>query len=162
MKIALLLIFAISLPAQAGWLDDFTTAVGGHIGDIKSRFKEDEMVEGKTVAHGMFRDKDRGQDSFHRGSGQVYIVETDQGKFVQLAPNFDSTPGPDYHVYVSKDRNVDHEDRFDLKKQTELGKLSKGSGASFYRLPEGVDVNSVTIWCKAFGEFITSADVMPK
>lgn len=38
------------------------------------------------------------------------------------------------------------------------GKLVKGSGASYYKLPENLSFKSVTIWCKAFNEFIMSAD----
>lgn len=158
-KIAL--IFAIALlphVSQAGFFDDIATAVGGHIDDIQSRFEDDQIVEGKTLSSTQFRENDRGQDSLHHGSGTVTIVETEEGRFIQLGTDFTSTPGPDYHVYISQDANVDHEDRFAKDRQIELGKLVKGSGASFYKIPDGVDFQSVTIWCKAFGEFITSAD----
>lgn len=144
--------------AHAGLFDDLTTIVGGHVSDIKSRFKDDQLIEGEIVAQTAFREEDRGQDALHHGSGSVLLVEAEDGRYIQLAPDFDSTPGPDYHVYVSTDTNVDHEDRFDKSKQIELGRLIKGSGASFYKLPEGVEFSSVTIWCKRFGEFITSAD----
>ena len=86
------------------------------------------------------------------------MVNTPEGRFIQLAPDFSSTPGPDYHVYVSPDTNIDHEDRFDKAKQTELGRLIKGSGASYYKIPDNTEFQSVTIWCKAFNEFIMSAD----
>ena len=86
------------------------------------------------------------------------VIHAPEGRLIQLAPNFSSTPGPDYHVYISQDSNVDHEDRFDKATQIELGRLIKGSGASYYEIPESTEFQSVTVWCKAFNEFIVSAD----
>ena len=148
----------VSITARASWLDNITTVVGGHISDLQSRFTDDQLIDGNIVARAQFRENDRGQDALHHGSGSVLIVNTAEGRFIQLAPDFSSTPGPDYHVYVSQDVNVDHEDRFMPANQVELGRLIKGSGASFYKIPDDTQVQSVTIWCKAFSEFITSAD----
>ena len=156
----LLLSLALLLPlkAQAGWLDSIGTIVGGHIGDIKSRFTDDEVIDGDMIAKTMFRNDDRGQDALHRGSGTLILVSNDDGNYIQIGPDFTSTPGPDYHVYISTATNIDHEERFEAADQIELGRLLKGFGASYYKLPEGSDFQSVTIWCKAFNEFITSAD----
>ncbi len=159
-----ILIFALTLPSysvHSSWLDDIKTVVGGHISDIQSRFKDDQLIDGKIIARAQFRENDRGQDTLHHGSGSVLVVETPEGRFIQLAPDFSSTPGPDYHVYVSQDTNIDHEDRFVKAKQTELGRLIKGSGASYYMIPDNTNFQSVTIWCKAFNEFIMSADFKP-
>ena len=130
---------------HASWLDDISTAVGGHISDIKSRFADDQLIDGDILAKTTFRENDRGQDTLHHGSGGVFIVDTAEGRYLQLAPDFSSTPGPDYHVYISQDTNVDHEDRFVKENQIELGRLIKGSGASYYKLPENSEFQSVTI-----------------
>ena len=143
---------------HAGWLDDLSTAVGGHFKDLTSRFSADQLIDGDIVAQTNFREEDRGQDTLHHGSGTVLVINTPEGLFLQLGPDFSSTPGPDYHVYVSQDINVDHEDRFIKASQVELGRLIKGSGASYYKLPENTQFQSVTVWCKAFNEFIVSAD----
>lgn len=148
----------ISLSVQAGWLDDISTIVGGHVSDLTSRFTDDQLVDGDILARGKFRENDRGQDALHHGSGTALVINTPEGRYVQLAPDFSSTPGPDYHVYVSQDINVDHEDRFVKANQIELGRLIKGSGASYYKIPADTEFRSVTIWCKAFDEFIMSAD----
>jgi len=148
----------VSSFAHAGWLDDISTAVGGHISDFKSRFADDQLIDGDIVAQTTFRENDRGQDALHHGSGTVMVIDAHEGRFIQLAPDFSSTPGPDYHVYISQDSNVDHEDRFNKSSQVELGRLVKGSGASFYKIPENTEFQSVTVWCKAFNEFIVSAD----
>lgn len=151
----------VSLSAHANWFSDISTIVGGHISDIQSRFADDQLIEGDIVARGTFREDDPGQDALHHGSGSVFIVNTPDGRYLQLAPDFSSTPGPDYHVYVSQDTQVDREARFLKANQTELGKLVKGSGASYYKIPADMEFNSVTIWCKAFNEFIVSADFEP-
>ena len=158
------LIIALTLApysVHADWLDNIKTAVGGHISDLMSRFKDDQLIDGEIIARAKFRENDRGQDTLHHGSGSAFVVEAPEGRFIQLAPDFSSTPGPDYHVYVSQDTNVDHEDRFVKARQIELGRLIKGSGASYYKLPDNTDFQSVTIWCKAFNEFIMSADFKP-
>lgn len=160
--VLLISLVPISFSAYSGWLDDISTAVGGHISDLKSRFKDDQLIDGDIIARTRFRENDRGQDTLHHGSGSVYLVDTAEGLFVQLAPDFSSTPGPDYHVYVSRDTNVDHEDRFMKANQIELGRLIKGSGASYCKIPDNTEFQSVTIWCKAFNEFITSADFQLK
>ena len=156
-----LVLFSLALithPAHASWLDSISTVVGGHISDLQSRFKDDQIIDGIIISRAQFREDDRGQDALHHGAGSVLIVETPEGRFIQLAPDFTSTPGPDYHVYISPDTNIDHEDRFEKSNQIELGRLVKGSGASYYKIPENADFQSVTIWCKAFSEFIVSAD----
>ena len=158
-KIILFLTVALApYTAKAGVFDSLKTVVGGHIDDLQSRFMDDQFIEGTEVARAQFRQDDRGQDTLHNGAGTVTIVETDDGRFLQLGSDFSSTPGPDYHVYISQDRHVDHEDRFDKSRQIELGRLVKGSGASYYKIPADTEFKSITIWCKAFGEFIVSAD----
>ncbi len=148
----------VSYSVHANFFDNLKTVVGGHISDLQSRFKDDQLIDGKITAQASFRENDRGQDTLHHGSGSALVVETPEGRFIQLAPDFTSTPGPDYHVYISQDTMVDHEDRFVKANQTELGRLVKGSGASYYKIPDDTEFQSVTIWCKAFNEFIMSAD----
>lgn len=44
----------------------------------------------------------------------------------------------------------------------EIGKLKSFSGSQVYRVPESVDfagLKSVAVWCKTFGQLITSADL---
>lgn len=158
-KILLIIGFALTpYSAHAGLFDSVKTIVGGHIDDIASRFEDDQFVKGDVVAQVKFREDDRGQDMLHHGSGTVQLIKNSDGQFIQLGTDFSSTPGPDYHIYISQDIAIDHEDAFIKKNQIELGRLIKGSGATFYQLPDGAKFQSVTIWCKAFGEFIVSAD----
>jgi hypothetical protein len=83
---------------HADFLDNLSTAVGGHFKDLKSRFSADQVIDGDIVAETSFREDDRGQDALHHGSGTVLVINTPEGRFLQLGPDFSSTPGPDYHV----------------------------------------------------------------
>ena len=134
------------------------TVVFGHIQDAASRFTPDEQLSEGVLTHkGVIRENDPGQDAIHRAGGTVTIID---GKTIQLNADFWSTVGPDYHVYISSDLDIVDEASFKASSQIELGRLSKGKGASEYESPVKLNNDvSVTIWCKAFGEFIGSANV---
>ena len=60
------------------------------------------------------------------------------------------------------DKKIVDEQSFNSVEQIELGKLVKGSGASFYEVPAHINVQhiqSITIWCKRFGQFMGSTNV---
>ena len=165
MKYILLSLALITGTAQAGLLDTITTVVGGHVSDAVNRFNaEDQVVQGTVIKEGSIREDDPGQDFLHNAKGSVSLIEKDGTYYVQLGSDFDSSPGPDYHVYVSTSASITKESDFNSTVQHELGELLQGKGASFYEvtLPRGVhakSIQSVTIWCKAFGEFIGSATI---
>ena len=163
MKPLLILLYLISSGVYAqGFWNDITTAVGGHIKDIKGRYQDDQIINGNTIASGVFNEEADGQDLAHNGNGSVTIKTHNQRKYVQLGKDFYSSPGPDYHVYVSDKQNINNETDFFNAKQIELGALIKGSGATYYVLPADIDIlaNSVTIWCKEFKEYIASANIV--
>ena len=135
------------------------TAIVGHVKDVIERVTvADEMVDGAVLATAMFREDDRGVDAAHWTQGSASIITMDGKRYIQLNEDFNSGLAPDLYVYVSTDTMVDHEDAFNMDTQVEVSKLTKGSGSSFYELPEGLTVSSVTIWCKRFGAFMGSAD----
>ena len=152
-------------PAQAGILDDIKTAITGHVEDAKSRFTDDEIIESMIlISDGIFDETADGQDFAHWAKGSVSIVHGDDGKnYVQLNSDFNSGPLPDGHVYISLlDSDINNESDFNFDTQIDLGKLKKGKGASYYEIPNHLPaslIKSVTIWCKAFSEYIGSADV---
>ena len=137
------------------------TIVFGHARDAISRIiPQDEIASGIISHRGDIRDDDPGQDALHRASGTVTIEIIDGDTFVRLGEDFTSTPGPDYHVYISDTLNVVDEQSFLATEHMELGRLVRGKGASVYVLPrEPYNDISITIWCKAFVEFIGSANV---
>ena len=149
------------MTAQAISLGDIGTIIGGHVDDIQSRFSADEVITGEVISSGMFKEDARGQDTFHRAGGGVSLLSVDGKYFVQLNEDFWSTPGPDYHVYISTRTNIQDRRDFRASDAVELAPLKKGSGASFYEISgiHPTEIESVTIWCKRFGAFIGSADL---
>ena len=156
-KIAILSLLLFCMPAgNAQILDVFR----GHIQDIKSRFGDHQKIDGQIQKNGMIDTTAKGQDLIHNSSGTWSLVRVGQQLYLQSGEDFRSSPGPDYHVYVSDGAAIKDNDEFSSK-QVEVGRLIKPNGASYYLLKtEDVkDVASVLIWCKKFKEYIGSADL---
>ena len=145
--------------ASAGIFGDVWTAITGHVDDIKDRRSDDTFAPGAPIKTSKFRENDPGQDVAHWVTGLLFIVEYQGTRYVQLGTDFEAGLAPDLYIYVSTTPNIIDEDSFFNSEQIELGKLTKGSGASFYELPPNIDPSSVTIWCKAFSQFMGSANV---
>ena len=135
--------------------------VVGHTQDLISRTTSDQIIHGNQLSIGIFDETSDGRDAAHWANGTVKVVENNGKRYVQLSEDFVSGPLPDGHVYVSASKDINNNQDFDTTVQIELGKLIKGSGASYYEIPTDVVVNSVTILCKRFHVFISSADVSP-
>ena len=100
-------------------------------------------------------DRDReGSDYFHWGKGDVRIFESTITFKGELAP------GPDYRLYLAP-RYVENEAEFlAIKAQSlEVGPVKTFNGFAFNNVSALGDpaLNTLVIWCEAFGEFITSA-----
>lgn len=146
-------------PANAQILD----AVRGHVKDIKARFSDHQKIEGQVLKVGTIDTKAKGQDLVHNSSGSWTLVRVGQKLYLQSGEDFRSSPGPDYHVYVSNRPAIKDNDQFSIE-QVEVSRLAKPNGASYYLL-ESSDANevaSILIWCKQFKEYIGSADLLPK
>ena len=140
--------------------DTLYSAIKGHTTDIVERVTvEDETVAGLAVAYGDFRENDPGNDAAHWVEGSVSVIwdELTGKHYIQLEENFQAGLAPDLYVYVSmSDTPIVDEETFFASTQIELGKLTKGSGASVYELPDNVLPTQVTIWCKRFSQFMGS------
>ncbi len=148
----------ISTSASAQLLD----AIRGHAQDLKSRFESNQKVEGDILKRGQIDKNAKGQDLIHNSSGEWTLVKVGDQLFLQSSENFRSSPGPDYHIYISNKPAIKDNDEFSSQ-QVEVSRIKKPNGAAFYLLktqnPE--DVNSVLIWCKQIKEYIGSADLLP-
>ena len=158
----ILILVILALVGSIIYTSSLTEVLIGHVEDVKSRYTDDLIKEGNVLRHGIFNEDARGSDAFHNGSGSVTARTADGERFVQLETDFNSTPGPDYYVYSSSTQNIQTIEDFDnASNVVELGKLLKGSGASFYGVPnDDVSLASITIVCKRFHVFITSADLI--
>jgi hypothetical protein len=158
-KIFLFLILMASAHAHAQIFD----AIRGHTQDIKARFSDHQTISGEVVKEGEIDTSAKGQDFLHQSSGTWSVVRVGNDLYLQSSENFSSSPGPDYHVYVSSGAAIKDNDQFD-DMQIEVAPLTKPNGAAYYKLATNdIDtVNSVLIWCKQFNEYIGSADLKAK
>lgn len=151
-----LLLLPISSSAQL--LD----AIRGHAQDIKSRFEGNQKAEGDILKRGQIDKNAKGQDLIHNSSGEWLLVKVGDQLFLQSSEDFRSSPGPDYHIYISSKPAIKDNDEFSAQ-QIEVSRIKKPNGAAFYLLktqnPE--NINSMLIWCKQFKEYIGSADLRP-
>lgn len=148
----------LPLSASAQLLD----AIRGHIEDIKLRFDNHQKIEGDIIKQGQIDPNAKGQDFLHSSSGDWSVIKVGNQLYLQSSEDFRSSPGPDYHVYISSKPAIKDNDEFSVQ-QIEVSRLKKPNGAAFYLLntqnPE--DINSMLIWCNQFKEYIGSADLNP-
>jgi len=119
---------------------------------------EAQASASRTLVTGKFH------DGAHKTSGTASIYQLADGKQVLRFTNFETSNGPDVHVYL-----VAAPDALDNETVTQAGFLPLGSlkgnqGDQNYELPAGVDLNkyrSVSIWCKRFSVNFGTAPLMP-
>ena len=159
MKNKILLSFLLIWIAPAAHAQ-FIDAFRGHVQDLKARFEDHQIMEDVTLKRGRIDKDAKGQDLLHNSSGEWSVVRVGNQLFLQSSEDFRSSPGPDYHVYISSKPAIKDNDEFS-NQQIEVSRLKKPNGASFYLLKtENIeDVNSMLIWCKQFKEYIGSADL---
>ncbi|MBU3574435.1 DM13 domain-containing protein [Polynucleobacter sp. UK-Mo-2m-Kol15] len=137
-------------------------AIRGHVQDLKVRFDDHQKIEGDIIKRGQIDKNAKGQDLIHNSSGEWLLVKVGDQLFLQSSEDFRSSPGPDYHIYISSKSAIKDNDEFSAQ-QIEVSRVKKPNGAAFYLLktqnPE--DINSMLIWCKQFKEYIGSADLRP-
>ena len=147
--------------SSAGIWDTIKDAITGHTTDVIERVTvADAFAPGNIQLSNNFREGDPGNDLAHWVTGTAQLVRDEAGKeYIQLQGNFKAGAAPDLYIYVSEDpTKIVDEATFFSTEQLELSKLSKGSGASYYELPEGFDAATVTIWCKRFSQFMGSVN----
>lgn len=151
-----LLLIPFSASAQ------FFDAIRGHVQDLKVRFDDHQKIEGDIIKRGQIDKNAKGQDLIHNSSGEWSLIKVGNQLFLQSSEDFRSSPGPDYHIYISSKSAIKDNDEFSAQ-QIEVSRVKKPNGAAFYLLktqnPE--DINSMLIWCKQFKEYIGSADLRP-
>ena len=107
---------------------------------------------------GMFRDDLAGNDFLHWGRGTVRVTDS-----VVAFENVELAPGPDYRLYLVPRPVVDEQGFLGVKSDSvQVAPVNTFKGSAQYRIPAGVDVSqyaAVLVWCEAFGEFITLAEL---
>src|SRR5438309_1589904 len=90
----------------------------------------------------------------HDGSGNASIYQLSDGKRILRFTNFETSNGPDVHVYLVATKDASDSETVQQAGFVEVGTLKGNIGDQNYELPSDLDLNkyrAVTIWCKRFG-----------
>src|SRR5262245_4744176 len=112
-----------------------------------------------TLAEGSFH------DGAHKTAGTATIHQLSDGKRVLRLTNFETSNGPDVHVYLVAAQDATDNDTVKRAGFVELGSLKGNVGDQNYDLPADTDLGkykSVTIWCRRFSVNFGTAPLMPR
>jgi hypothetical protein len=102
-------------------------------------------------------------DPVHWGKGGVSIYQQGNLNEVYLESDFEVGPGPAYHVYLSSGTDIKSNADFKNGVNLDIGTLKSFKGSQIYKVSSGsldpAQYNSVVVWCVAFNQLITSANL---
>ncbi|MFL6208309.1 MAG: DM13 domain-containing protein [Pyrinomonadaceae bacterium] len=90
----------------------------------------------------------------HDTKGTATIYQLPNGQKTLRLTNFETSNGPDVHVYLVAASDATDSDTVKQAGFVEISPLKGNIGDQNYDLPAGVDLNkykAVTIWCQRFG-----------
>jgi Electron transfer DM13 len=90
----------------------------------------------------------------HNGAGNASIYQLAGGKRILRFTNFETSNGPDVHVYLVATNDATDSDTVKKAGFRELGSLKGNIGDQNYEIPADIDLakyRAVTIWCQRFG-----------
>lgn len=133
---------------------------------VNARVNEEFPAAGKTAAassgtlfDGQFH------DAAHKTAGTASIHRLADGTRVLRLTNFETSNGPDVHVYLVAAEDAKDNDTVTRAGFVELGSLKGNIGDQNYDVPADTDLSkyrSVTIWCRRFGVNFGTAPLMPR
>src|SRR5438128_6353599 len=90
----------------------------------------------------------------HDGKGTASIYKLSDGKRILRLTDFETSNGPDVHVYLVAANDATDSEMVKKAGFREIGSLKGNIGDQNYELPANVDLakyHAVTIWCQRFG-----------
>jgi len=93
-------------------------------------------------------------DVAHKGVGTASIYQLPDGKRILRFTNFETSNGPDVHVYLVAANDATDSDTVKKAGFVEVGALKGNIGDQNYEIASDLDLSkyrAVTIWCKRFG-----------
>ena len=105
-------------------------------------------VSETVIASGSFH------DVAHKGVGAASIYQLPDGKRILRFTNFETSNGPDVHVYLVAANDATDSDTVKKAGFIEVGALKGNIGDQNYEIASDLDLSkyrAVTIWCKRFG-----------
>jgi len=100
----------------------------------------------------------------HKSMGGAAIHQLADGRRVLRFTDFETSNGPDVHVYLVAAQDATDSATVTRAGFVELGPLKGNIGDQNYELPASVDLGryrAVTIWCKRFSVNFATAPLMP-
>jgi hypothetical protein len=91
--------------------------------------------------------------SAHETKGMATVIQLADGKKMLRLTNFQTSNGPDVHVYLVAAQDAKDNDTVTNAGFVDLGSLKGNIGDQNYDLPSNSDLakyRAVTIWCKRF------------
>ena len=113
-------------------------------------------LEGSAERSGVFHRDLVDSDPFHWGEGKIMANAS------KIWLDGEVAPGPDYRLYLTPEFVETEADFLKIKSQSTMVGSVKAFKNFSLTLPEGVvvaDYPALIIWCEAFGQFITSAEL---
>jgi hypothetical protein len=113
----------------------------------------------QVVSKGAFR------PGAHKTEGEAAIYKLEDGKRVLRLTNFETSNGPNVHVYLVQANDVKDNATVKNSHFIDLGSIKGTKGDQNYDVPADVDLNThraVTIWCARFGVNFGTAALMPE
>ncbi|HZX13788.1 MAG TPA: DM13 domain-containing protein [Thermodesulfobacteriota bacterium] len=101
----------------------------------------------------------------HETKGNATIYQLPDGKRLLRLTNFETSNGPDVHVYLVAAQDANDNDTVKQAGFVELGSLKGNIGDQNYDVPADVVLNkyrAVTIWCQRFGVNFGTAPLTPQ
>src|SRR6266850_697205 len=90
----------------------------------------------------------------HKTKGLASIYQLEDGKRTLRLTEFETSNGPDVHVYLTAAEVEKGSDAIKEVGFVDLGSMKGNKGDQNYDLPASVDLSkyrAVTVWCKRFG-----------
>ncbi len=116
-----------------------------------------------ALVEARFREGVAGQDAAHWGRGGVRVYPGDDGNaLIELQPDFEVGPGPNFWVYLNTRGGIDDEAGFEADSgRVRIARLKSFTGSQVYAADAQTwaGAGAVTIWCESFGQYIASADL---
>lgn len=99
----------------------------------------------------------------HETKGMAAVFQLADGKKTLRLTNFETSNGPDVHVYLVATQDAKDNDTVTKAGFLDLGSLKGNIGDQNYELPANADLakyRAVTIWCKRFSVNFGTAPLM--
>ena len=130
---------------------------------VNAKVNESLPTAGTSASSQQVLASGRFHDVAHKAVGDATIYQLADSKRVLRFTNFETSNGPDVHVYLVAADDAKDSDMVKKAGFVEVGALKGNVGDQNYELTSDVDLSkyrAVTIWCKRFGVNFATAPLM--